>query len=307
MKQQTWKRIGHIFNVDGSIPWAQSHAAVPFVTDADEHGFSILFSTRDKSNRSHVGRVRLDKDFKVLSVDEDPILSPGALGRFDEDGTTGSYEVRVGELRYLYYAGWNRGVSTPFRNALGLAVSRDGGNTYERLSDGPILDRSLVDPCFVAGACVVKQSDGFRMWYISCVNWKNVGGKPRHWYHLKYATSIDGVNWARSGKVAIDFKSDYEYAISQPWVIHEDGQFKMWFSYRGQPSVDSYRIGYAESNDGETWQRNDAAISFDVSESGWDSEMICYPFVFVLDDRKLMLYNGNNYGETGFGLAELVS
>ena len=207
----------------------------------------------------------------------------------------------------MYYAGWNRAGSTPFRNALGLAISRDGGMTYQRLSEGPILDRSPVDPCFVAGACVLQRGAGYLMWYISCVDWRLVDGRPRHYYHLKVATSNDGINWQRSGKVAIDFKSDLEYAISQPWVVLDGGTYRMWFSYRGQEGIGTYRIGYAESNDGETWQRDDAAVGFAVSDSGWDSQMICYPFVFTLDGRRFMLYNGNEYGKTGFGLAELVN
>lgn len=307
IKGQAWKRIGHIFDVDGSLPWAQTHAAVPFVTDIEDDKLTVIFTTRDRLNRSHVGRLYLNRDFELLSVDREPLLGPGALGRFDEDGTTASYEVKVGPLRYLYYAGWNRAHSTPFRNALGLAISHDGGMTYQRLSEGPILDRSPVDPCFVAGACVLQRGAGYLMWYISCVDWRLVDGRPRHYYHLKVATSNDGINWQRSGKVAIDFKSDLEYAISQPWVVLDGGTYRMWFSYRGQEGIGTYRIGYAESNDGETWQRDDTAVGFAVSDSGWDSQMICYPFVFTLNSRRFMLYNGNEYGKTGFGLAELVN
>lgn len=304
--RQSWERRRHVFSVDGSLPWAKTHAAVPFVTDIDQDKLTVVFSTRDHANKSHVGRVHLDHDFNILAVDREPLLRPGALGRFDEDGTTASYEVRVGDLRYMYYAGWNRGLTTPFRNALGLAISRDNGISYQKLSEGPILDRSPVDPCFVAGACVMLQGSSFLMWYISCVDWKIRNDAPRHSYHLKFATSDDGVNWHRSGKVAIDFKSEFEYAISQPWVTLDGGTYKMWFSYRGQQGIDTYRIGYAESNNGETWTRDDTAIAFDVAESGWDSQMICYPFVFTLNGRRLMLYNGDEYGKTGFGLAELI-
>jgi hypothetical protein len=306
IRKQAWKKIGLIFSVDGLLPWAQTHAAVPFVTDIEDGKLTVMFTTRDHLNRSHVGRACFSRNFDLISVDREPILSPGPLGRFDEDGTTASYEVKVGTLRYLYYAGWNRAVTTPFRNALGLAISHDGGVSYQRLSEGPILDRSLVDPCFVAGACVLRQGATFLMWYISCVDWKLVDGKPRHSYHLKVASSKDGINWHRSGKIALDFKSDFEYALSQPWVVFENGTYRMWFSYRGQEGIDTYRIGYAESIDGETWQRDDSAIELAVSNSGWDSQMICYPFVFKLDGRYLMLYNGNEYGKTGFGLAELV-
>ena len=44
----------------------------------------------------------------------------------------------------------------------------------------------------------------------------------------------------------------------------------------------------------------------DVSNDGWDSEMICYPYVFDHKGKRYMLYNGNDYGKKGFGLAILI-
>jgi hypothetical protein len=143
----------------------------------------------------------------------------------------------------------------------------------------------------------------WRMWYLSCTEWEMVNGVPKHKYHIKYAESADGINWLREGKVAIDYAQDNEHAISRPSVIHDPDGWKMWYSYRGQ----SYRIGYAESADGINWTRMDDRVGIDVSKTGWDSEMIEYPFVFDHDGKRYMLYNGNNYGITGFGLAVLES
>ena len=76
----------------------------------------------------------------------------------------------------------------------------------------------------------------------------------------------------------------------------------MWYSFREQKSVQSYRIGYAESIDGLVWDRKDYLMNnFDVSDEGWDNEMICYPFIFEHKKTLYMLYNGNGYGKTGFG------
>ena len=73
----------------------------------------------------------------------------------------------------------------------------------------------------------------------------------------------------------------------------------MWYCY----AIDNYRIGYAESEDGIAWERKDDEVGIDISESGWDSEMIEYPFVFEHKGRKHMLYNGNEYGKEGIGYA----
>jgi hypothetical protein len=99
--------------------------------------------------------------------------------------------------------------------------------------------------------------------------------------------------------VAIDYQNPREYAFGRPFVLAEDGRYKMWYSVRG----DAYRIGYAVSRDGVRWERQDERAGIDVSDSGWDSEMIEYPWVFDAAGRRYMLYNGNGYGRTGIGLA----
>ena len=66
-----------------------------------------------------------------------------------------------------------------------------------------------------------------------------------------------------------------------------------------------YRMGYAESQNGLNWERMDEKVGIDVSATGWDSEMIQYPYVFNHKNKKYMLYNGNDYGKEGAGLAVL--
>jgi hypothetical protein len=192
-------------------------------------------------------------------------------------------------------------VTVPFYNSIGLAISEDGGRTFTRYSTGPIVARDAIDPYFVASSCVLVERGLWRMWYVSCLKWELAGQKPKHYYHVRYAESSNGVEWKKTGIVCIDFNSPEEYAISRPCVVKDGEVYRMWYSVRGS----SYRIGYAESADGLQWKRKDEEVGIGVSESGWDSEMIEYPFVFDHDDRRYMLYNGNGYGKTGIGLAVL--
>src|SRR5690606_8444804 len=157
------------------------------------------------------------------------------------------------------------------------------------------------EPHFCATPCVLIDDGKWKMWYLSCTEWLIEGGKPKHKYHIKYAESVDGVIWDRKGIVAVDYANPHEYAISRPSVIKDGDKWRMWYSYRG----DRYRVGYAESEDGEKWSRLDHAVGIDISSDGWDSEMIEYPFVFDHAGSRYMLYNGNGYGKTGFGLAVL--
>jgi hypothetical protein len=148
--------------------------------------------------------------------------------------------------------------------------------------------------------CVLKEGDLWRMWYVSCVGWVHAD-LPR--YNIKYAESRDGAQWDQRGIVCIGFQSEDELALARPCVLHEEGIYRMWYCFKlGERP---YRMGYAESQDGLDWERMDDAVGIDVSESGWDSEMIAYPFVFNHKGAKYMLYNGNGYGANGAGLAVL--
>lgn len=298
-----WVKKGLILAPRSGCDWTVSHGALPTAEQIDDDVYRIYFAGRDKQNRSRPGYILIDihRPRELLFLTDKPILECGPPGNFDDSGIMPSWVVEHENTKYLYYAGWNRSVSVPFRNAIGLALSEDGGKTFRKYAQGPILDRSIYDASFVGASCVLIEPGLWRMWYLSCIGWGFDAGGPKHRYHIKYAESNDGIHWARNGVVCIDFKSSEEYAISRPSVLKEDGLYKMWYSFRGQ----RYRIGYAESGDGLHWERKDEQAGINVSESGWDSEMIEYPFVFDHKGERYMLYNGNGYGKTGFGLAVL--
>jgi hypothetical protein len=298
-----WVKRGVIFAPPQGASWLNSHAAIPFVMQRDDGRFRAYFAGRDGHNRSQTGYFdfNIEDPKGTLRICDHPVLRHGDLGTFDETGAMISWIVNHDGRLYMFYSGWNQGTTVPFRTAIGLAVSNDGGETFERYGRGPILDRGIHDACLTASPCVLIEHGLWRMWYVSCVKWEMVNGKPRHYYHVQYAESDNGIEWRRDGRVCIGFKSGEEYAIARPVVRKENGIYRMWYSYRG----DSYRIGYAESADGLEWERLDDTAGIDVSSSGWDSEMVEYPFVFSHRGQHYMLYNGNGFGRTGIGLAVL--
>jgi hypothetical protein len=294
-----WNKQGLIFDPQQHCPWCISHAAVPVVDLMSGTRYRVYFTGRDDQNRSQIGFFEIDlrDPAQILEVTDKPLLVSGQPGMFDDSGVMSSWIVNWGATKYLYYIGWNRSITVPFRNAIGLAISEDNGKTFKRYSSGPLLDRSIYDPSFTASSCVLLENGVWRMWYLSCLGWDGSG--KQHRYHIKYAESHDGLSWQRNGLVCIDFKSPAEYAISRPCVVKEQNIYKMWYSCRGA----AYRIGYAESQDGLLWDRHDENVGIDVSETGWDSEMIEYPFVFDHAGMHYMFYNGNGYGQTGIGYA----
>lgn len=300
---RVWRKLGAVADDARTHDWVASHAALPVVEVEGAATIRVYFSTRDAAGRSHIaaGVLDLSSSNLRLEVEPRPLLAPGPLGAFDDSGVTSSCVVRDGGRRIQYYTGWTRGATVPFYFNVGAAVSDDGG-AYRKVSVGPVLDRNDIDPYLTASPWVLVDGGTWRMWYVSGVRWTIESGAPKHYYHVRYAESPDGLHWRREGRVCIDFASASEYAIGRPCVIKDaDGCYRMWYSYRGA----AYRIGYAESADGIAWVRRDEDAGIEPSVDGWDSEMIEYPAVFDAGGHRYMLYNGNGYGKTGLGLAVL--
>jgi hypothetical protein len=299
-----WVKKGLLFEPRENRDWMVTHAAIPLAQPKSRDRYRVYFCSRDGEGRAQIGYVEitLADPRRILRVSETPVIRLGPLGAFDESGVTSSWIVSRDHRHYQYYTGWSRGVTVPFYFFIGLAVSEDGGQTFRKVSASPVLGRDTVDPYLTASPCVLIENGTWRMWYVSGTRWAMENGQPKHYYHIKYAESKDGIHWERSGIVCIDFKSEDEHAIARPCVLKEAGGYKMWYSYRGK----QYRIGYAESKDGLIWERKDEEVGIDVSASGWDTEMIEYPFVFDHEGERYMLYNGNGYGKTGIGLAVLA-
>ena len=147
------------------------------------------------------------------------------------------------------------------------------------------------------------------MWYISCTGWEVVNGSPEPRYHVKYAESVDGIHWQKTGLVCVEY-DEVTDAIARPCVFKENGLYKMFYAFRRILNYrtnrdQSYRLGYAESVDGLAWTRRDEEVGIDKSEHGWDSEMIEYSCRYDYGGQKYLFYNGNGFGRSGLGYAVL--
>jgi hypothetical protein len=305
-----WEKRGRIYVPPGSLRWARTHAQLPTVEILDGERWRIYFSTRDEDNRSWTTYIEVSAldPRQVLYEHPDPILPLGAPGSFDEVGIMPACRVDVGDTKYLYYSGWALRDVVPYEIQIGLAASGDGGATWKKVSEEPVIGRIPTEPFLSSTPHVSVENGVWRAWYLSGTKWEVVDDRIESFYHLKYAESDDGVQWRREGVVAIDYDSEDEGGIVRPSIIREGGAYRMWYSARGARdfrtrSERGYRIGYAESDDGIRWTRIDDHAGIDVSSQGWDSEMIAYPHVFDHEGTKYMFYNGNYFGLAGFGYA----
>lgn len=313
-----WRKLGRIFDTseldlfDGQYAYAQSPQALLF-----DDFVRVYFSTRLRDHRgmyvSHIAYVDFDKNLsRIVDHSRGTVIQLGKLGSFDEHGIFPMNVLRVGEKIYAFTTGWSRRRSVPVDAAIGLAVSLDNGKSFEKPGDGPILSASLDQPFLVGDAFVARFNDEFHMWYIYGTKWlrHSPTEQPDRVYKIGHARSKDCVDWLRSGPRLIADRLDADECQALPTVIRFDNLYHMWFCYRHATDfrtnpVRGYRIGYASSDDLVSWTRNDGQAGIDVSLNGWDSDMLCYPHVFQCDGEIYMLYNGNEFGRFGFGLAVL--
>jgi predicted GH43/DUF377 family glycosyl hydrolase len=245
-----------------------------------------------------------DGGLAVVNAAKRPSLDLGRLGAFDDCGAMpGCLVTHQGRL-LMYYTGWTLARAVPFFFFIGVAESRDGGETFQRLSEAPVLGRNHHDPFLTGAPWVISENGRLRMWYISGTEWvagSAEGEAPTHYYSVKHATSDDGMVWQTDDRLCLPYL-DNEHAIARPVVTAIDGGYRMIYSARRLG--ETYRIYSATSIDGLSWQR-DSRPMIDVAPAGWDSEMICYGS--RLDCRKgnFLLYNGNAYGKDGFGAARI--
>ena len=308
-----WIKKGLIYQPHLQLEWSQSHAQMPiaYVLN-DKSKLRIYFSTRNKTSQSRPTfiDVSIDNPANIVYEHNSPILELGPPGSFDDCGIIPSWIIEIDNAVYMYYVGWNVRNTVPYYNSVGLAISHDGGTTFKKFSDGPLWDRNYREPYFSATTCVMNDNGLFRNWYLSCVGYIKYNNVLEPRYHLKYCESHNGIDWKREQRIAIDFKNELEAGIAKASVIKRNNKYYMWFCYRNLTNYrtdlkQSYRIGYAESADGVTWERKDDKAGIEPAKEGWDSEMICYPHVFEMHGNLHMLYNGNGFGKSGFGYATL--
>lgn len=312
-----WKKLGRVFNpLDvENRSWLKEFAQAPSVLIFDKF-IRVYFSCRPPRAKngqyvSYSAYIDLNRQNlkDIINICGKPVLDLGEFGTFDEFGTYPISVIRNGDKILAYYGGWTRCESVPFNVAIGMAVSNDEGETFTKVGNGPVLSYSVDEPFVISGPKVRIFNDNWYLWYIAGKKWMLDNGRPEPVYKIRMAVSNDGINWIKNNKDLIENKIEENEAQASPDVFFYKGLYHMFFCYRYSFNYrckeNGYRIGYAFSEDMIHWIRDDTQTSINISEKGWDSEMVAYPHVFELDGNIYMLYLGNDVGRYGFGLAQL--
>lgn len=303
-----WEKRGLIYCPRGDTEWKTMFAMTPTPLLLDKK-LRIFVGFCDPENVGRIGYVDVNprNPSEIYEISKYPVLDIGIKGAFDDNGVVPVSIFSDNGVVYLYYIGFQLGVQVPYYMFGGLAISHDGGNSFERYSKSPILDRTGDEIYARCGINVIKDNGKYKMWYIGSYKegWTAVGEKLKPLYIMKYTESEDGIHWNQDPVVCMKYKNEDEHGFGRPFVWRENEVYKMMYSIRTYSR--GYYIGYAESLDGVEWKRYDEKAGIDLSESGWDCENICYPYIYKYEGRVYMFYNGNGCGKSGFGYAELVS
>jgi hypothetical protein len=298
-----WKKLGLVFNPK-KFNWSQDTALQPTPIVLKDR-VRVFVGSRDDLGISRIGYVDLDKEDprKVIGFSESPILDIGTAGCFDESGVVPSAVVSHEGKLYLYYAGYQLGQKVRFSVLGGLAVSEDNGLTFTRVKKTPVFERNDQETLFRVPHSVIVKNGVWCAWYGGGSFFQEGESKTLPIYDIRYTESMSPVEFRDAGSVILKTEGE-EYRLGRPYVFDMNNKYYLFYGYSTETSP--YQLGYATSTDMRNWERQDDQEGLDISESGWDSEMMAYPSVLKLDKKVYMFYNGRSYGKEGFGLAELI-
>ncbi|UXA52865.1 hypothetical protein M0D45_19935 [Xanthomonas prunicola] len=300
-----WSKRGLVFDVarDGIGGWMHHAALTPTPHRLCAQVLRVYAGFRDAQGVSRIGYVdvRADAPTQIVGISKQPVLDIGRDGCFDDNGMILGDVVAGPDGLYLFYVGFQRVAKAKFLAFTGLAVSSDGGESFQRRQQTPLLDRAPGRSTIAAVHSARYEEGRWRLWYAVGDDWETIGGQPYPRYHIRYAETDDLRCIPTDDAVCLRPHGD-EYRIGRPRVYRLGGRYLMYFT-RGDIHG-GYFPGIAFSEDGVHWERDDSQLGLALSDDGWDAQTLCYPALIQHGERVLMFYNGNAMGQAGFGLAD---
>ncbi|AJC20344.1 hypothetical protein [Pandoraea pulmonicola] len=300
-----WTKLGLVFDAakHANHEWFSNSALTPQPFRLNDETIRVFAGFRDAEGVSRIGFVDIASGdpSRILRVSKTPVLDIGRDGCFDDNGVIMGDVVKTPSGVYLFYVGFQLVKKAKFLAFSGVALSEDGGETFHRLSESPILERDRFQSTIGAIHTARYENGIWRLWFARGDGWEMINGVPYPQYHICYTETKDLLNIPRSAITCVEAVRP-EYRIGRPKVYQiADGSYVM-YATKGTISGE-YTPSFFRSIDGIKWERDDLSLGIAPSESGWDSETLCYPTLISDDNRTLMIYNGNKMGLNGFGAA----
>lgn len=308
-----WSVPKQLFSTDDikKCGW-DTHASLPTIVcnnSAETNEFLILFSPRKKNiSRVAAGKLMMNdrEEFWFAKDSAYEILGPGEIGTYNECGVMPSFvsnHTWRGDNGYgnpaaynLYTCGWSSSNSLPFHQEVGVH-SLD----LSDLQVGPalkIVGRDRNNPRYVTNPSHIRLKNGYDLvFFVSCSTWRKLDGiKFESEYQIKFEL-YDNCTLIKEGVLP---QIDGQVAACRPWPVQVDDRLFIFFSARtSKRDYNIYCCEYVNLNH-FSWT-GDPII--ELRDNTWYSEMACYPSVMVFESKISLVFCGNGYGQTGFGIA----
>ena len=301
----TWIRKGKLFGNDTwDLEWHKLNTQLPIPYLMDEDRLRLFVTLCDAENRGRLGFVDVNPDnpSEIIDYSHEPLLDVGKRGCFDENGVVSTALLENDGKLYIYYCGFQKHVNYPYSSLAGVAVSTDGGQSFLRIRETPLLERKDGEMFIRTGVGIYKYGNVYRLYYASGNEWLSVNNKLVPQYSFRYIDSDSPICFDGESIKMFPLEND-EFGMTTPQIFKTDSGYEMIYSVR--TVSEGYRMGYATSKDGIEFSRNDKVMDIKRPNGEFDSEMICYGKCYKRGDRTYLFYSGNHYGMDGIGWAEL--
>ena len=254
------KKLGFVYKPDGSVTAWNSHCMAPSPIKYSDEVIRVFMGGWSESGISSIYYLDIDiaNPLNVLGISQRAILGSGRDGCFDENGVFPGHAFDIGNgLIYLYYTGFQLGHKIRHYNFGGLAISEDGGDTFKRYSEAPVMDRAD-EGLFVRAGQSIERSDegGFHMLYSAGSSWHMCNGEMRPVYDIYYQATRDGIAIEKHGDRILSCDLSIEHGLGRPQIIKLGEYFYAFYTRRIIKDM-KYYIGAARSKDCRMWNRVD--------------------------------------------------
>ncbi|RYU44052.1 hypothetical protein ERW49_17185 [Aliivibrio finisterrensis] len=303
-------KITKIGKIDFSpvADWQINGVITPTPFLLDQSTIRIYTGFRDAEGVSRIGFIDVDSrnPQKIKNISKEPVLDVGEDGCFDDNGMIlGDVKIIDGKI-FMFYVGFQLVKKAKFLAFSGLAISEDGGHSFERFRKTPLLDRANNARTIKAIHSVNRVGDKIIAYYAVGDGWENIDSG----YYPQYETYCSAFNIETmmfSDERKCVGTKDLEYRLGKPTVYESNKGYIMLYTRGRTDDIKYYEPGLAYSNNGLDWIRKDDDFPDLKSPQGWDSVNVAYPR--IIDNghgNQFMFYSGNFMGAEGFGVADII-
>ena len=276
------------------------YSSNPICLVINQSKFRLFFNSRDTENRSSV--YSIDVTYPEFLPKYESIKLQMGFGRSSEYFSHGISLGQIFEVngsKFVSIMGWKNDPIKHWEGRIGyIPLNKSGDLTT--LSDKPWINLDESDPISLSYPAVISEGGFLRVWYGSTITWDAGNGEMLH-VIKEGLINLEGD--LTKTEITVPYVLGEAQAFSRPAVLEINGKKLLAYSFRG--NVTKYQIGFMWLNDFSTASQLNGIKSFKPSENSLENEMVEYPSFLTIGSNIYMLYNGNEFGKSGVGVALL--